>query len=255
MTKRLLATLIAGVMLVTAAIGAGTWAWFTNQTTIEQAEFWTATVEGNVANDGKWEVFNFTVDGRGAQVAIANTVAAASDHWNSWTDDPDWDAEGTHLSNEARNAMFNAIHDRNTALKPADTDNGLPLVSPGSMLIGTFTITNDGNIPVDFRVQNPGKEGQATLWPAGANDHAFWGVDVREYPGSIIIEEDGFWYGAAPILPGESVELTMVAYVRSDQPAEIIDQDEAFFLAAMQVQFLQATNNAAYLGGWSLFDE
>ena len=43
--KRLFITLLAGVLLLTAAIGAGTWAWFTANSDVDGTTFTMATVE------------------------------------------------------------------------------------------------------------------------------------------------------------------------------------------------------------------
>lgn len=280
--KRLLVTLLAGVLLITAAIGAGTWAWFTSSTTVEDGSFFTATVAlGDT--DGDWGVWNFipTAPAIAAQGILEDVVKIAGDYWNNignlmwekhwgsplpgeeWKfnriSDPVggdhylycWDnylwPNGYSNSADVRNVMF-AIIDDASLLIPADfadvEDDGdivnRQLVTPGSLIFGEFTIENESNIPVVFRIAQP----------TSPNDDSWvaMGVDARVDPAvELILYEnaDGnrHWYGLIAV--DSDITITVAMYVPGDATLlSPLEQNSPFNIGEMAVEIVQAANNA-----------
>jgi len=290
--KKLFVTLLAGILLLTAVIGTGTYAWFTDSATIGgNADFKTAIVALDDA-DGDYDVYTFDanignidiqkgleklVDGSDSPWALMQTYINYN-LWNDYATDnypvggwwdlvgpaawgvvnglcPEytymelfaaaqpgqlakWQAEGTAYNVGVVDAIFYAIKNANL------TKGDVKKVVPGSLIYGDFTLENKSNVDTYFRVERPVQNN---------NGISMWGIDVRGNDPLVdyeMIEIDGYWYSPIRLAPGAEINITIGVYVYGEANGNDV-QDTEFDLGALEVELIQADNNAAVLAGWA----
>lgn len=265
--KKLFITLLAGILLVTAAIGAGTYAWFTGGDKIEIAgDFNTGSIKVS-ANTGSMVAYNFYP---GDAIAIAqqdileksmydnNALKSEDDRntalktWVSTTQaNPGWSPRMP--SEQVVPGRLNFIVNPFNGANP----NYIYNMSPGSMFLNKYSFNFEGTMVAYFRVKAsdiiqmkngdpiPSEMIQAIFIqssdPTGIGNNLY-----------ALTYSDGYFYCDVPLMPGEisTINFRSLIYILGEENDAPM-QTEFKFNGVFALETIQATNNAVYMAdGW-----
>ena len=244
-TKRIILSLIAGLLLTVIALGTGTWSWFTSVANGQSGSFETGYVWLEYDSTDPILVYNVPTNSAGAQLqqdleALADDAAFAA-----------------HIATVGDVSTFAVL------ANPG-------LATPGSLVVGGCTFENSSNVPVYFRVEaatavtSPGgvaldvlQTGTATINPGTAG-----AIDVTLVPDTT----GDYLYCTTSLATGDIIHVGITAYIYGAQNADDgfdrtgttststngLQDVEFIFGGNGSGELIQAANNAVNLvAGWS----
>lgn len=273
--KRLFATLLAGILLITAALGAGTYAWFTDNSSANSINsYQTGRIYVNAGNVNlaSYEFQHNDSNAGAMQTSLENFYKS--------TPAGDPSAIFDNLNAQRNNGTLNA----NNLKKNVNMVGSNPMVTPGCLLESTipFSVllesglnppsTSWSSIPVYFRIAAAELENvdpniklktldnitanfkKVSNFGAVLTDHT---QDIVNEVGSIKLvkatDSNGkdWYYCNIPIMNGynDYVEITVQNYVVGSANDDAVENDKTFTFGAaggVGVEIIQATNNAVW---------
>ena len=283
--KKMLVSLLAGVVVTLAVLTAATYAWFTaSDTAVGDGQFWTATVAVEAEN-AEFNGYDFYPGADFLHTRDFQSIleSFATDPWqeaamfgirirslyDGWLGDPlrvaltALDVPTTILPNAVyliQNPFNRTIQNSGTASEFTEVYN----VTPGSLLEAKYAFESNSAIPVYFRIDAADLKGVGfdiddlryvstslvSIIGTQADDD-----EIVELFGELIREGD-YYYCPIPLSPeyGWRAEVCYVTYIYGAANSDAGLQGEMIKFgdgSGISVELIQATNNAVYFAdGW-----